>query len=266
MITTQTIHDSEEGLFERIGEDTYRCTVCGSVDSADYESMPSFYAGGEDHSATRVVERREGELLLIPAGDTTMRVVARGGFLYLDDDAYETDPATLVGVKVGDRVAVTYPHLGWSGTFVVTELQRDQWGLRFRGASWDEPTSVPAGVNPFAETGTSRITRVDGPRTLADIEHGYDNPEWGGYGYLEGRSRAMHSTDPDVPSQPDRVTAADEWLLAEVNRQGFTAAEFFEWLNSRTGRFYGDLWFGGTAGTDYPVEAKSRELVHRISN
>jgi len=186
MTTTRTFTEGEDALFEQIDNDgTMRCTVCGSVDSIASESYPSMYAGDESSETcgicgsyeadsdpfkgTRVIERREGQLLLIPAGDTTMRLVARGGFLYPatsdehDEANYETDPATLLDVKVGDRVAVTYPHLDWFGTFTVTELQRDQWGLRFHGASWDAAGAgqpMPAGVSPFAETSTHRIARA----------------------------------------------------------------------------------------------------------
>jgi len=114
------------------------------------------------------------------------------------------------------------------------------------------------------QPGTRVIARRNDARTLADIEHAYDNEDWCGYGYLARRSQALNSTDPEIPSQPDRVTEADTWLLAEVNRQGWTAEELFNWLNSRTGRFYGDLWFGGTAGTKHPVVEQSRPLVRRV--
>lgn len=122
--------------------------------------------------------------------------------------------------------------------------------------------SSEADSDPFQ--GTRRVARRDDPRTLADIEHGYDNEGWFGYGYLIRRSQALHSDDPEVPAQPERVTEADTWLLTEANRQGWTAQEMFDWLNSKPGRVYGDLWFGGTLSTDHPVEQQSRGLVRRV--
>jgi hypothetical protein len=80
--------------------------------------------------------------------------------------------------------------------------------------------------------------------TQADIEAGYDRPEWANFGYLGERQSFLTSTDPEAPARPDRVAAADARLLAEANARGWTAEQLFEWANSKPGRWYGDLWFG----------------------
>lgn len=86
--------------------------------------------------------------------------------------------------------------------------------------------------------------------TLDDITAGYENPEWGGFGYLGARCSALTSTDPDCPPVPDLVAEADAHLLAEANARGWTEADLFDWLDSKRGRWYGDVWFGGSTPED----------------
>lgn len=76
--------------------------------------------------------------------------------------------------------------------------------------------------------------------TVDDVEAGLDNPEWGGYGYLGERSRQRRSAQ-------DR---GDAFLLREANRRGWTAAQLFDFVNSGTGRHFGDLVFGGWSDAD----------------
>ena len=72
--------------------------------------------------------------------------------------------------------------------------------------------------------------------TTANIEYAYRNGEWLGFGYLgERRNAAEEGKD---------VSAADAKALEAANRAGLTGAEFFEWLNSKNGRWYADCMFG----------------------
>lgn len=94
------------------------------------------------------------------------------------------------------------------------------------------------------------------PLTVADIEAGLTNPEWNGWGYLGERSRTEDT---------DQIVAADEVLLSLVNAEGWTAAEFFAWLDSKLGRWFGDLAFGNDVSAD-EVRSKSAawELIAKV--
>ena len=71
--------------------------------------------------------------------------------------------------------------------------------------------------------------------TVADIEAGYANPDWLGYGYLGERRSGMTDTA--------RVDALDARIVAEANARGWTPAQFFDWLNSKNGRWAAEAWF-----------------------
>lgn len=68
------------------------------------------------------------------------------------------------------------------------------------------------------------------PLTQADIEAGYENEEWLGWGYLGGRESLSESERADGDAQ----------VLAYANAHGWTAARLFTWLNSRPGRHFAD--------------------------
>lgn len=76
--------------------------------------------------------------------------------------------------------------------------------------------------------------------TVADIEAGYSNPAWGGFGYLGERERAMRTAE-----GRELAAAADAWVLFVAGSEGWTAGELFAWLDSKPGRWYGDAAFGG---------------------
>ena len=83
--------------------------------------------------------------------------------------------------------------------------------------------------------------------TTKDIEAGYENAEWLGFGYLGERRNRLTTTDPEMGTKATRVAmvkAADRALLKIVNEKGWTADELFAWLNSKNGRWYGDAFFG----------------------
>lgn len=66
--------------------------------------------------------------------------------------------------------------------------------------------------------------------TIKDIEAGYENPEWHGWGYLGERSR-----------EGANLANADTVVLVVANEQRWSQARLFEWLNSRNGRHFADM-------------------------
>ena len=70
--------------------------------------------------------------------------------------------------------------------------------------------------------------------TKADISAGYNSPNWNGSGYLGERRNAL--------GNPQAIARADARLLREANAAGWTHEQFFAWLNSENGRWYGDAW------------------------
>lgn len=66
--------------------------------------------------------------------------------------------------------------------------------------------------------------------TIADIEAGYSDPEWLGFGYLGERRH-------HAPAVRER---ADAVLLRHVNAHRVTRRRFAAWLNSAAGRHYMD--------------------------
>lgn len=87
--------------------------------------------------------------------------------------------------------------------------------------------------------------------TIADIQAGYGNPAWLGHGYLG--SRTIESMD--------RLAFADALALKLANEQGMTPEQFFSWLNSRTGRHFADVAFGGDDPDVIETFARNWELV-----
>jgi hypothetical protein len=66
------------------------------------------------------------------------------------------------------------------------------------------------------------------PLTVNDIEAGYLNPGWLGFGYLGERRHLA-----------DRVRQqADAIVLHEARRREWTPERFFDWLNSAAGRHF----------------------------
>src|SRR5262252_10888489 len=72
--------------------------------------------------------------------------------------------------------------------------------------------------------------------TTADIEAGFDNENWLGWGYLGERSRATTRWE---------VGNADQIVLRFAHALGWTADDLFAWANSKDGRYLGDWAFGG---------------------
>jgi hypothetical protein len=72
--------------------------------------------------------------------------------------------------------------------------------------------------------------------TRADINRGYDDPRWGGHGYLKVRNETWRGE-----GSANRRSAADSALLRLANRRHWTYDDLFEnVLNSAPGRVYGE--------------------------
>lgn len=90
---------------------------------------------------------------------------------------------------------------------------------------------------------------VDVPMAISSA---YDDPRWQGYGYLGERRHA-------VAIDPALVALADGIVAEEVERRGWSHDVLFHWMNSKPGRWFGDVLFGGDG------ESLSREqLVERV--
>ena len=89
--------------------------------------------------------------------------------------------------------------------------------------------------------------------TTADLDAFEQHDEWLGFGYIGARKNAIEA----IMSEESGFTAealavADEMVLFHANRLGWTRDQFFEWANSRAGRWAGDILIGSTidASTD----------------
>lgn len=79
--------------------------------------------------------------------------------------------------------------------------------------------------------------------TVADIEAGYEHDGWLGFGYLGERRNAAEAVRSGEWEYAN-VTAADTLALKIANEKGWTAKRFFDWLNSKDGRFFADMTLG----------------------
>ncbi len=79
---------------------------------------------------------------------TSPAAVAPQTFTYAPDCTYETDPATLIGLRIGDVVRVTTRCVAfWPGTFEaeVVGIATDEFGVYLTtGPVEDDPENVPA--------------------------------------------------------------------------------------------------------------------------
>jgi len=84
------------------------------------------------------------------------------------------------------------------------------------------------------------------PLTRDDIQLAYGNGEWKGYGYLGERSRAAVTIS--------HLEAVDNAALAVANAKRWTAAQLFDWLDSKLGRWYAESAL-------YPMPGQSLEAI-----
>ena len=79
--------------------------------------------------------------------------------------------------------------------------------------------------------------------TIKDIEAGYENESWLGFGYLGERRNAIAAVR-SGEWEFANVTAADTIALEVANAKHWTPERFFEWLNSKDGRWFADMTIG----------------------
>jgi hypothetical protein len=101
------------------------------------------------------------------------------------------------------------------------------------------------------------MKNTDSALTIKDIEAGYENESWLGFGYLGDRRNAAEAVRSGEWEYAN-ITLADDAALKEANRKHWSAARFFDWLNSKNGRWYADA----TIGSDpEDFDAIARTLV-----
>lgn len=91
--------------------------------------------------------------------------------------------------------------------------------------------------------------------TRADINRGYEDPRWAGFGYLHPRERA---------SNAHARSAADLAVLRLANRRRWTYDDLFEnVLNNRVGRIYGE-WALEKVHSDAQLDEVLRQGEHEL--
>lgn len=93
------------------------------------------------------------------------------------------------------------------------------------------------------------MTTAAATLTATDLEAGYHDERWLGWGYLGERSRALDA------GQHTQVVAADGALLTAATERGWDYEALFAFANSRPGRWFGDVAFGGPVTADQLARA-----------
>jgi predicted DNA-binding WGR domain protein len=78
----------------------------------------------------------------------------------------------------------------------------------------------------------------------------YGDINWGGFGYL-GERQTHYFT------QRANAEFGDQVLLAYANRHGWSIRDLFNYTNSRSGRRYGELVFGGFTHDEILASSKA---------
>lgn len=81
--------------------------------------------------------------------------------------------------------------------------------------------------------------------TLDVFEQMSRDDRWLGHGYLGARRNALDTSDSDAIVAPAVVDEADRLAVERANAQDLTYDAFFDWANSKVGRWFGDTMFGG---------------------
>lgn len=70
--------------------------------------------------------------------------------------------------------------------------------------------------------------------------------EFLGFGYIGGRLSELDNSDPEAPARPELVAQTDAAILTFASAWNWTTEELFTWANSKAGRYFADVVFGGT--------------------
>lgn len=92
--------------------------------------------------------------------------------------------------------------------------------------------------------------------TVADITAGYEHADYNGWGYLGARASYGYEYADSMGDELAAIDHADAIILANAEANGWDAETLFHWLNSKKGRWFGDLAFGGPASEVAPLARK----------
>lgn len=83
--------------------------------------------------------------------------------------------------------------------------------------------------------------------TTTDLDQMVFHADFEGFGYIGARINFVQGiVEGEIaPELAGLLAAADAKVLRQVNTYGIEEDEFFDWANSRNGRYYGDAMFGG---------------------
>jgi len=98
--------------------------------------------------------------------------------------------------------------------------------------------------------------------TVADLDAGLQRDDYLGFGYLGERRNFFSTYGMSVVPQ---IEAADTLVLFLANAHGYDAERLFEWANSKSGRWAGEILMTGQAPTfanPLPREAKRRAATY----
>lgn len=125
-----------------------------------------------------------------------------------------------------------------------------------------DAVEAPDGSHPYDESHSRHCPGCT--LTVDDIEAGYADDRWGGFGYLNERQHAMAT----AAGRRD-AAKADARILAYANAQGWTPEDLFQWTNSTYGRHFGDSFRGGesvvpTEAQEALMERDAKALLRKV--
>jgi hypothetical protein len=92
--------------------------------------------------------------------------------------------------------------------------------------------------------------------TITNITDAYNDDRWLGFGYLGARDTMTDTVQ----------TTADKVVVKHANARGWTPEVFFEWLNSKSGRWFGDTVHGPARWTQRDMLAATDRLFDDIES
>lgn len=93
------------------------------------------------------------------------------------------------------------------------------------------------------------VDLFDGHLRVALFDAFTADDRWLGFGYLGERRNALQGHSALV----ERVPAIDALVIAHATAAGWDADTLFHWANSKDGRWFADVVFGGSLATPLSV-------------